>query len=89
MRKRHVFQSTYTLITPLWQPVLNRIPAILLAGLLILINSHWSTAQQSLWTESSRAAPASPTLVQFNQALQQLAASVLPAIVSLTQVASY
>ncbi|WP_179137820.1 S1C family serine protease [Candidatus Entotheonella palauensis] len=83
MRKRHVFQSLCALRTLLRQPVTSRIAIIFLACLLILINGRWSTAQQSLWTESSRAAPASPTLVQFNQALQQLAASVLPAVVSL------
>jgi len=56
---------------------------MLLAGLLILMNSRWSTAEQPLWTSSSRAALASSPLLQFNRELQQLAASVLPAVVSL------
>jgi S1-C subfamily serine protease len=56
---------------------------LLLTGLAILMSSGWSAAQPPLWTESTRAAPAAPTLAQFNRELQQLAASVLPAVVSL------
>ena len=60
-----------------------RASILLLAVLLILMSSRWSAAQQSLWTPASRMAPAAPGLAQFNQELQQLAASVLPAVVSL------
>jgi serine protease Do len=83
MRKSHLLQSNDAFITPSRQPGLGRLTAMLLAGLFILMSSRWSTAQQPLWTSSSRVAPATPALSQFNQELQQLAASVLPAVVSL------
>ncbi len=85
MCKSHVSQSSCAFITPSRQTGLGlcRLAVLLFAGLVIILSSHWSAAEQPLWTESARAAPVSPTLVQFNQELQQLAASVLPAVVSL------
>jgi len=82
MYKPHVFQPHCVFIAPLQQPGFGRIAIMLLTGLLVLISSRWSMAQQPLWTPSSRSALASSTLIQFNRELQQLATSVLPAVVS-------
>jgi S1-C subfamily serine protease len=84
MSKRDRFQSNGVAKASLQQPGLGRMAVVLLAGLLLLMSSRWSTAQQQpLWTSSSRAARGSSILAQFNRELQQLAASVLPAVVSL------
>jgi len=83
MCKSHVSQSTCAFIVLSRQAGLGCLAVLLLTSLVILLSSGWSAAQPPLWTESTRAAPASPTLAQFNQELQQLAASVLPAVVSL------
>jgi S1-C subfamily serine protease len=84
MSKRDRFQSNGAAKASLQQPGLGRMAVVLLAGLLLLMSSRWSTAQQQpLWTSSSRAARGSSILVQFNRELQQHAAAVLPAVVSL------
>jgi S1-C subfamily serine protease len=83
MYKRHIFQLPGAFLVPMRQPGFGRIAMMLLAGLLLLLNSRWSTAQEPLWTPSSRAPRASSPLQQFNRELQQLATSVLPAVVSL------
>ncbi len=59
------------------------LPLIVLFSLIILLSSRWSTAQQPLWTEPAKTAPVSATLSQFNSELKRLAATVLPAVVSL------
>jgi S1-C subfamily serine protease len=83
MGKRHIFRSPDASRAPSRQPGFGRIAMMLLAGLLLLMNSRWSTAQEPLWTPSSKAPRTSSLLLQFNRELQQLAASVLPAVVSL------
>jgi S1-C subfamily serine protease len=83
MSKPHVFQSPRAFIIPPRQTSLRRMTVLWLASLAILSSACWSAAQQPLWRESPRAAPAAPALAQLNAALQQLAASVLPAVVSL------
>ncbi len=83
MWKSHVFQSNSASLSFWRQAGLGRFAVLFTAVFTILLSSPWSAAQPSLWTEVTRAAPVSPTLVQFNRELQQLAASVLPAVVSL------
>ncbi len=62
---------------------LSRFSAALLVGLIVLLSSRWSSAQQPLWTDPATTTPLSVTLSQFNTELQRLAAAVLPAVVSL------
>lgn len=84
MCKSHVLQSNPTLKTPCLPPVgAGRLAALLLAALMLLLSSRSGLAQPALWMEPNRAAPATPSLVKFNRELQQLAALVLPAVVSL------
>ncbi len=83
MYKSHILQSSPVFQTPSRQAGSGRLTMLLLAGLAVLLSVHGVAAQQPLWTEPARAAPVAPSLVQFNQDLQQLAASVLPAVVSL------
>ena len=83
MCKNSLFQSHLARRAPWRQDGFSRLFILLFAGLLMLMSSRWSAAQQPLWTPASRTAPAAPGLAKFNQELQQLAASVLPAVVSL------
>ena len=83
MCKSHVIQSNVALQIHSRQLGASPITIFFLVSLLILLSGHGTQAQPPLWTEAGGAVATSPTLSQFNQELQQLAASVLPAVVSL------